>query len=375
MKMNRKIILLQVMIFIPVLMGFFLKNTSAAPGIKVLQPEYTKGFSIEYYQGGIKRIRDNDGRMVWLVPRGQKVPREISGQPMIAIPLKRAMFASVNQVCLLRPFGDEQVWASVAGVATPSDQWFIPSIKSGLANGSIAYIGDAYSPDYEKICLLQPEAAFIYTGGSGLTDMAGKLEELRIPYLVENSYLETDPLGRMEWVKFYAAFYNREALAVRYFDDAVSRIENLKRRIPKENRPKVAWGVIYNGKVYIPGSRSFVARMIEMAGGEFVFKTLSTERGSIGITMEDFFAHSKAADVLIYASFPQYVRSIGAIIRIAPVLAGVKPIQTKKVWVLQPWYNQQQDQTDQVLVDLISIFYPEEFPGYTLKNFLQLPLN
>ena len=363
------------MIFIPVLMGFFLKNTSAAPGIKVLQPEYTKGFAIEYYQGGLKRIRDNDGRMVWLVPRGQKPPPQLSGQPMIAIPLKRALFASVNQVCLLRPFGDEQVWFSVAGVATPREQWYIPSIKSGLADGSIAYIGDAYSPDYEKICLLQPEAAFIYTGGSGLTDMAAKLDELKIPYLVENSYLETDPLGRMEWVKFYAAFYNREALAIRYFEAALRRIENLKLHIPKKNRPKVAWGVIYNGKVYIPGGSSFVARMIEMAGGEFVFKTRSTEQGSIGITLEDFFAHSKEADVMIYASFPQYVPSISALTRMAPVLTGVKPIQTKKVWVLQPWYNQQQDQTDQVLADLISIFYPEEFPGYELRNFQRLPVN
>lgn len=373
--MNRKKISLSVMFFIPVFLGLFLKNTSAAPCIKVLQPVYTKGFSIEYYQGGIKRVRDHDGRMVWLVPRGQKIPPELSGQPLIRIPLKRALFAAVNQVCLLRPFSDEGVWASVIGVATPRDQWFIPPIKSGLANGSIAYIGDAYSPDYEKICLIQPEAAFIYTGGSGLTDMAVKLEELKIPYLVENSHLETDPLGRMEWVKFYAAFYNREDLAIRYFDIAINRIEDLKRRIPKGNRPKVAWGVIYNGKVYIPGGRSFVARMIEMAGGEFVFKTLSAKEGSVGITLEDFFIYSKAADVMIYASFPQYVPSINVITRMAPVLTGVKPVQTKKVWALQPWYNQQQDRTDQVLADLAAIFYPEEFPGYEVKNFQRLPVN
>ena len=47
--MNLKKILLHVMLCIPALMGFFLKNTSAAPGIKVLQPEYTKGFAIEYH--------------------------------------------------------------------------------------------------------------------------------------------------------------------------------------------------------------------------------------------------------------------------------------------------------------------------------------
>ena len=375
MKTNHKRCWLRAMVLILVLMELLLPNVSAAKPIKILKPKYTNGFLIEYFENGVKRLRDNDGRIVWLIPRGQKGPDGISRNQMIPIPVKKGLFASVSQVCLLRPFGDGLVWGSVAGVATPRNQWFIPQIKSGLANGSIIYIGDAYSPDYERIRLLEPEVAFIYTGTSGLTDMTGKLDELRIPYIVENSYLETDPLGRMEWVKFYAAFYNREDSASRYFDRAVQRIETLKRRIPKANHPKVAWGVIYNGKVYIPGSRSFVARMIEMAGGENVFKTLSTDQGSIAITMEDFFAYSKDTDVMIYASFPQYVPSIRTITGMAPVLAGVKSIRTGKVWALQPWYNQQQDRSDQVMVDLASIFYPTTFPGSAVKNFKRLPAN
>jgi iron complex transport system substrate-binding protein len=142
--------------------------------------------------------------------------------------------------------------------------------------------------------------------------------------------------------------------------------------IPASNRPKVAWGVIYSGKAYVPGSHSFVSEMITLAGGENVFKSLSPANGSVAISLENFFAESKTADIMIYACFPQYAPSIASIIQTAPVLAGIKPIKTGKVWVLQPWYNQQQDRTDQVLYDLAALFYPKQFKDYEVKNFKKL---
>lgn len=363
-----------------VLFSFILILTAASPlfpvqsakAIRVVKPEYTQGFSIHYFDDGVKQIRDNDGRNLWLVPRGRKAPSGVPQDRIIRIPLRRGLFSSVTQVCLLRPFGNAKVWKSIAGVATPAEQWFIPQVKTGLNNGSIAFIGDAYSPDYERIQWLQPEVAFIYTGTSGLTDLTRKLKELKIPYVVENSYLETSPLGRMEWVKFYAAFYNREEAADRYFKQVSQRVKMLKQQIPDFRRPKIAWGVIYNGKAYIPGSHSFVAKMISLAGGENVFKNLSPAKGSIAVSLEVFFAQSQAADIMIYASFPQHTPSIRSILQNAPVLSSIRPVKTGNVWVLQPWYNQEQDHTDQILYDLAAIFHPNQFRAYHVHHFKKL---
>lgn len=357
-----------------IITGLSGNRVQAANMVETIKPKYTNGFLIERYPDGIKRIRDNDGRILWLVPEGKKAPGGVSHDRIIRIPLRRGLFASVSQVCLLRPFADQLVWRSVAGVATPAEEWYLPQIRSGLQSGQIVYIGDAYSPDYERVQQLQPEVAFLYTGPSGLTAMARKFDEMGLKYIAENSYLETDPLGRLEWVKFYAAFYNREAEAVRYFEEAVQRIEKLKLRIPAGNRVKVAWGVIYNGKAYVPGGDSFVTRMIEMAGGENVFGRVARGTGSVAVTMEYFLAYGKGADVMVYASFPQFAPSIKGLIRNTPLLSEFQPVRKGNVWVLQPWYNQQQDQTDMIIADLAAMFYPKRFSEVSVSNFMKLKL-
>lgn len=352
--------------------GAFGDKADAAEKVQTVKPRYTDGFLIERYPDGVKRLRDNDGRMFWLVPEGKKAPKGIGSGRVLRIPLRRGVFASVSQVCLLRPFADASVWESVAGVATPVEEWYIPQIRSGLQSGHIAYIGDAYNPDYERVRQLQPQVVFLYTGPSGLTAMARKLETMGLVYIAENSYLETYPLGRLEWVKFYAAFYDREAEAVRYFDEAARRIENLKSQIPSGKRIKVAWGVIYNGKAYVPGEASFVARMIETAGGENVFGRTAPGKGSVAVTMEHFFAYGRTADVLIYASFPQFVPSVKELLRNTPLLAEFEAVKKNAVWVLQPWYNQQQDRTDAIIGDLAAIFYPGRFGEKPVANFVKL---
>ena len=82
---------------------------------------------------------------------------------------------------------------------------------------SITYIGDAYSPDYEK----HPAGSGFYLTGAVYRD---KLDDLKIPYLVENSFLK--PILWEEWNGSSFMRPNREALAIRYFDDAAFRFEN-----------------------------------------------------------------------------------------------------------------------------------------------------
>lgn len=340
--------------------------------MKRFRPQYTDGFAIEYLTNGVKKLRDNDGRSLWLVPRGVQAPPDIPKSRRIPVPLQRAVFTSVSQVSLLRPFQHPGVWRSVAGVTVAADQWYIPAIKNGLRQGSIVALGDGYHPDYELLQTLRPEVVFVYSGPAGLTDFIKKLDELEIPYVVDNSYLETDPLARMEWVQFFAAFYQQERAAEAYLVQAGNRVAALRRSLPAGNKPKIAWGAIYNGQAYVAGGHSFVARMIEWAGGEYVFKKLAPGKGSVPVSMESFYAGLNEADLLIYATFPQYAPSLTAVIQTLPILAETQPFRQKTVWALQPWYNQQQDKTDIIIRDLAALFYPKQFEGYRVDNFERL---
>ncbi|HBE76566.1 MAG TPA: ABC transporter substrate-binding protein [Firmicutes bacterium] len=368
--MKRKQRILGILILVCILgVTWPIRVSPASP--KILGLQYTRKFKIEDVGLRSKKITDGEGNQLLLVPRGMKTPKEFHNLPVIRIPVQRALFASMTQVCLLRPFHNQEMWASVVGVTSPAEEWYIPEIRSGLQNGSIQYIGDGYEPDFETIQALQPDIVFSYGGPNGQFKLMRKLSELKIPYAVDNEYLETDPLGQLEWIRFIAAFYDQEQAAEAYFRQSQTRIFDTARKLQGRKRPKIAWGMIYNGKVYVAAGNSYVAKMINLAGGDYLFKQLV--RDNTALNIETFYAQSKDADILINSAYAPAVPSIKAMLSQAPILEDLKAVRRGQVWSMQPWYNQRVDQNDQILLDLGSIFHPEVIKDRRIENFLKLP--
>lgn len=313
--------------------------------------QYSESFAIEYLKGGIKKLTDGDGRVLILAPDGAEIPAEYPDAPVIAIPLEGLFLGSTTQGALLRPIGEE---GSVVGVATPDYDWYVEGIKAGLESGDITFVGDAFSPDYELITALEPALAMVYTGPYGQVDMIAKFDELGIDYTVVNSYLENDPFGRMEWVKFQAAFYDKEMMASELFDEAVARVAAIE--MPAE-KAKVAWASIYQGDVYVPGRDTYVAKMIEAAGGDFVFDLEGDS--SSKISLEEFYLQAAEADVLIYSSSLSWSPTLAGILEGAPSLIDMKAVEAMNVWCFHPDYHQSVDKTDELILDLAKIFAGE----------------
>jgi iron complex transport system substrate-binding protein len=363
--LKRKAIILE--IFLTML---FICLCPAETAPKVLRLKYTRHFKMEYVGNSCKKVTDAAGREFLLVPRGSVRPPAFGNIPVIYTPIQRALFTSMTQVCLLRPLHNPTVWASVVGVASPLSEWYIPEIRRGLQNGSIQYIGDGYEPDFEMIQALQPDMVFTYGGPNGQFKLMKKLSELKIPYIVDNDYLETDPLGQLEWIRFIAAFYDQGQAAEAYLRQSEKRIFDTARKLQGRKRPKITWGMIYNGKVYVAAGDSYVARMIDLAGGDYLFKQLA--RVNTALNIETFYAQSKEADILINSAYAPAVPSIKAMLSQAPILEDLNAVRRGRVWSLQPWYNQRVDQNDQILLDLGSIFHPEVIKDRRIENFLKL---
>lgn len=368
MKQKRRIL---VVLILACILGMTRQTKASPPSPKALGLQYTRHFKIEDVGNRCKRITDGEGNQLLLVPRGMNPPKGFHHLRIIYTPVQRALFASMTQVCLLRPFHNPKIWASVAGVTSPFEEWYIPEIRRGLKNGSIQYVGDGYEPDFEMIQALQPEIAFTYGGPNGQFNLMKKLSELKIPYAVDNEYLETDPLGQLEWIKFIAAFYDQGPAAEEYFRQSERRIMDTAQKLQRKIRPKIAWGMIYNGKVYVPAGDSYVAKIIELAGGDYLFKQLA--RGNTALSIETFYAQSKNADIMINSSYAPVVPSVKAMLSQAPILEDLNAVRRGHVWSMQPWYNQMVDQNDQILFDLGSMFHPEVIKNRRIENFLKLP--
>lgn len=335
-----------------------------------MKVEYSKGFSIKYLKDGMKQVVDGDNRTLLLVPEEVKVPekyKDIKGSKkkiIIKTPIKNVFTGSSTQTCFLRPLNEI---SSLKAVTLDAKKWTVEEVKKGIEDKRIAFVGRGKNPNYEKIKTINPDITFTYSGPFGQVDLMKKLDELKLPYAVDNEYMEEDPLGRMEWIKFVGAFYNKEDEAEKKFNDVVAKVNKIKQEASKGNKPKVVWGSISKGDVYVPKANSYAAKMIELAGGEYVFN--DNGKGSSKISLEDFYSKGKEADIFICAMTKDREPSIESIVKKAPTVGKMKPVIDKKVWCFARDYYQSIDKTDEIIEDLYFIIHPEKNKNAKTRHF------
>lgn len=167
------------------------------------------------------------------------------------------------------------------------------------------------------------------------------LSDFDIPTLIEYSSYENEPLGRMEWVKFFGALTGREEEAERIFgeqEQIVEKIlqENQADKTGEEQQTVAFFYITSNGLAQVRKSTDYLAKMIEMAGGSYIFDNLTEEsssRSTVSMQLEDFYDGAKDADYLIYNStIDGGVKSIDELIDKFPLLADFRAVQNGHVW-------------------------------------------
>lgn len=222
-------------------------------------------------EDGIKKVIDGEGRELILVPKEmEEVPAEYTDSIVIRTPVENAVFLSSTQVCTFRAVDDSTIIEAIAGVSGGVDEWAgIPAIKEGLENGSIVDIGGASmgEPDYELIQSLNPDIVFLYTGSNPQTNQIAKFEELGINYAVDNEYMESNYLARMEWMRFILTFFNADEQVNEVMNNAQKVVDEVKSKIEGLEKPKVAVFSVYDGAVYGTSDNSWVGTMLSDMGG------------------------------------------------------------------------------------------------------------
>lgn len=351
-------------------------STKSVLNIKVSEMpiHFSKSFRIKYLDNGCKLVTDGDSYKILLVPRGQTAPKGIVANKTVSIPLKSVMTGSSTFVGSMEKLG---VLDSLKVVTTSEDYWYIPEVKSMLKQGKITYVGgdNMEAPNYEMVKALSPELAFMYTGDTGQQHVMKKLSEIGVKFAVNNEWLEPDSLGRMEWMKFIAAFYDKEFEAEKILNDAVKNINVTTSKVNGLSKPKVAWGLSWSGKIYITRPQSYVGKWITTCGGDYVFKNHKVDADTM-VSAEYFYANAKDADVFIFSSTTNYMAeaTIAQIVRENPLFANIKAVKNGNVYAYAPDWWQTIPETDIFMKDIAAVFHPEAFPGYKPVKLIKLPL-
>lgn len=322
-----------------------------------LELQYAQQFSVDYYQGGYALVEIRETGTYLVVPPEADVPSGLDeGVTVLQQPLDRIYLAATSAMDLFRELdGLDAIRLS----GTEAQGWYVEEARAAMEAGEILYAGKYSAPDYERIyaegCDLAVESTMIYH----TPEVKEQLEELGVPVLVERSSYESGPLARLEWLKFWGILLGKEELAEQEFARQVERLAPLAGQASTGKRCAF-FSITANNLANVRKGGDYVAQMIEMAGGDYVFADL-TDNGNnlstMNLPLEDFYAGAKDADVLLYNSTIEgVVHTTEELVAKCPLLAEFKAVQSGSVWCTTQSFFQQSTALVDFVLDLHRVF-------------------
>ena len=298
-----------------------------------LELQYADQYAVDYYEGGYALITIAGGERFLLVPEDKEAPEGLDADiSVIQKPVQNIYLVATSAMDLFCALDGLD---SISLSGTNADGWYIDKAKKAMEDGDIAFAGKYSAPDYELIlsknCDLAIESTMIYHQ----PEVQEKLEKFGIPVLVEHSSYESHPLGRTEWIKLYGVLLGKEDQAQKIFQEQVDKLKSVE---DSENTGKtVAFFYINSmGAANVRKSNDYVSKMIELAGGEYIFHDPAEDDNALStmnMQMEEFYAKAKDADYIIYNStIDGELDSIDELLAKSSLLADFKAVKDGNVW-------------------------------------------
>ena len=314
---------------------------------------YATGFSVDYYEGGYALIDVKDSAQYLVVPEGMPVPEGLdAGIRVLQQPLDKIYLAATSAMAL---FDRLDALSSIRLVGTAASGWYIDNAVAAIERGDMLFSGKYSEPDYELMinegCDLAIESTMIQHSPK----VQEMIELLGIPVFIDRSSYENHPLGRTEWIKLYSVLTDKETEAEAFFDIQTAIIEELR---DFENTEKTVafFYISSDGTVNVRASWDYIASMIEIAGGRYIFPELSdpeSNRSTVSMTLEQFYAAAVNADYLIYnAAIDNPLPNVDALLAKSNLFADFKAVREGNVWCTGKYLYQATDIVGSLITDI-----------------------
>ncbi|GAA2097527.1 ABC transporter substrate-binding protein [Microlunatus panaciterrae] len=340
--------------------------------------QYARNFTLSYHRSyqvlTVKQpVVGGKPESYVLVRCGAKAPAltgELAKATVLTTPVKSLFSASTTHIPSLEALGKLGVLTGVSSKAFISSK----AAQQRVAEAGVTEFAPAGTTDAEKIVAAKPDV--LVTGG--VEDPAyATVRDAKIPVLADAEFLENDPLGRAEWIKYFAALTGTEDKATEVFgrithdyDAAVALAKDAKPTEAVVSQP-------YQGVWSVPAGGSFMGRMLTDARGSWPYAD-DTSTGSIQTDLETVFAKSRTAPVWLTSS--NWTTKKEALAE-EPRFAEFAAFKSGQVWApsLQVnasggnnFYELGVLRPDLTITDLIAILHPDLMPDHTFTFYRQL---
>jgi iron complex transport system substrate-binding protein len=337
--------------------GFSVKDSLGCKWVKVGYP----------FQGA------TSGYEYLLVQKGNEIPEHNKDVQVIAIPIESIVCTSTTHIPLLDYLNETD---KLIGFPT-TDYISSEKMRKRIDEGKVKELGIDKGMNIEKLFLLKPSMVMGYTMSSDLGQLK-KIKDLGIPIVINAEYLEKHPLGRAEWIKFMALFFNKEKEAdsvFRYIEKEYLTTQSLAKNA--SIKPTVMSGVVYGDVWFMPGGKNYAARLLDDAGCNYLWNDTDSN-GFLEVSFESVFAKAKGADLWIgVGSFKSLKEAESAEKR----YALFKSFKDKNVFTYNTRVGAKGGseflelgylRPDIILKDLVKIAHPDVLPGYEMYFYTKL---
>ena len=224
---------------------------------------------------------------------------------------------------------------SVCMTSTKPEDWSLPAVRDALEAGSMQYVGKYSAPDFEQVVTGEADAAIESTMIYHTPETMEQLVKLGIPVLVERSSYETDPLGRLEWIRLYGVLTGKEEEADAFFDEQVRRLAGMEQTDLAKSA--AFFYLSANGYAVVRRPGDYISEMIRMAGGTYLPADLPDQEegfhSTMNMEMESFYETVREADVIFYNStIDGEIYAMEELLQKNPLLGDFKAVKENQVW-------------------------------------------
>jgi iron complex transport system substrate-binding protein len=305
------------------------------------------------------------------IPKEDELPEYASEYKVIRTPVERVICLSTTHIAFIDVLNRTNTIVGVSGIDYVNNT----KVREKIESDQIPDVGYDNSLNYELIVRLKPDLVITYGVGSQVASYNQKLQDLGINTVIIGEYLENHPLGKLEWLKFLAVLYNMDEKANEYLEKVEKEYNDLLAISNTVNKkPKVLFGLPWKDSWYVPGGQSYLAKMVEDAGGEYLWKE-NESRESIPFNIESMFLQASSAEVWLNTGS---INKKTDILKIDERFESFKPyrysliynnnLQSNKYGGNNYW-EKGLVEPHIVLKDMIKIFHPELLIDYNLSYY------
>ena len=308
-----------------------------------------------------------------LVDKHKPLPDRLPEGTVVRCPLERLVVYSAVHSSLLEELG---ALDAVHGVC--SVEYFLqPAVQARFRQGKIVNCGNSMSPDIETLIALRPDGIMLspYENNGGY----GRVGKLGVPLIECADYLETSPLGRAEWMRFYGFLVGKAAEADSLFAIVEREYLDVKRKASLVvRRPTVLSDLKYGSAWYISGGNSTTGKLYADAGADYVFAYLPNS-GSIPLPFETVFDKGWQADYWFVKYNQKTDKTYRELRQDYAPYARFKAFEERHIYGCNtariPYYEESPFHPEELLKDIVDILHPELLPDYEPKYFSNLAVD